>query len=110
MRSCEHRIVRNQREVHSTKYGRKRFITRNHVQVHTFLDDTGVYQILSWNYQGWHAGGNTNNSYIGFEICESKDYSDKEYFIKTKNKATKLCVCLCQKFNLNPAIYTLQRI
>ena len=33
----------------------------NSVCVHAFLDDTGIYQTLPWNYQGWHAGGNANN-------------------------------------------------
>ena len=74
----------------------------NSVCVHAFVDDTGIYQTLPWNYQGWHAGGNANNSYIGFEICEPKDYSDKEYFLKVKSEAVKLCVYLCQKFNLAP--------
>ena len=73
---------------------------------HAFLDDTGIYQTLPWNFQGWHAGGNANNSYIGFEICEPKDYSNEEYFINTKNKAKKLCVYLCQKFNLKPESIT----
>ena len=74
----------------------------NSVCVHAFVDDTGIYQTLPWNYQGWHAGGNANNSYIGFEICEPKDYSDKEYFLKVKSEAVKLCVYLCKKFNLAP--------
>lgn len=76
------------------------------VCVHAFLDDTGIYQTLPWNFQGWHAGGNANNSYIGFEICEPKDYSNEEYFINTKNKAKKLCVYLCQKYNLKPESIT----
>lgn len=74
----------------------------NSVCVHAFVDDTGIYQTLPWTYQGWHAGGNANNSYIGFEICEPKNYADKEYFEKTKNTAKKLCVYLCQKFSLTP--------
>ena len=72
------------------------------VCVHAFLDDTGIYQTLPWNFQGWHAGGNANNSYIGFEICEPKDYSDKEYFAIVKEKAVKLCAYLCEKFKLKP--------
>ncbi len=70
------------------------------VCVHAFLDDTGIYQTLPWNFRGWHAGGNANNSLIGFEICEPKDYADQVYFEQVKELAKKLCVYLCQKYNL----------
>lgn len=56
---------------------------------------------MPWNYQGWHAGGNANNELIGFEICEPKDYTDKNEFMLLKNKALELCVYLCEKFKLN---------
>ena len=55
---------------------------------------------MPWNYQGWHAGGNANNELIGFEICEPKDYSNKEYFEIVKKKAIELCVYLCKQYNL----------
>lgn len=64
------------------------------------MDDTGVYQTLPWEFQGWHAGGQANNELIGFEICEPKDYADKEYFETVKKKAIDLCVYLCKKYNL----------
>lgn len=71
------------------------------VCVHAFVDLTGIYQTLPWNYQGWHAGGNANNELIGFEICEPKDYADKEYFKKIKSIALDLCTYLCQEYGLN---------
>jgi len=61
---------------------------------------------LPWNYQGWHAGGNANNELIGFEICEPKDYADKEYFEIVKKKALELCVFLCKQYNLNAELVT----
>lgn len=64
------------------------------------MDDNSIYQTLPWNFQGWHAGGNANNELIGFEICEPKDYQDKQYFETIKNKALELCVYLCKKYNL----------
>lgn len=73
----------------------------NSVCVHGFLDDSGFYQTLPWTTKAWHAGGTANNSLIGFEICEPKNYADKEYFEDVKNKAVRLCVYLCKKFNLS---------
>ena len=72
------------------------------VCVHGFLDNTGFYQTLPWTYKGWHAGGSANSSLIGFEICEPKNYANKEYFNNVKKRAIELCVFLCRKFNLDP--------
>ena len=71
------------------------------VCVHGFLDDSGFYQTLPWEMKGWHAGGSANGSLIGFEICEPKNYANKNYFNKVKNSAIELCVFLCRKFNLS---------
>lgn len=42
--------------------------------VHGVIDaNTGTaYQLLPWNYRGWHGGGSSNNTHIGVEMCESK--------------------------------------
>lgn len=70
------------------------------VCVHAFVDDTECYQYLPWNYKGWHGGGKSNDTHIGFEICEPKDYDDKTYFAAIWNNAIELCVMLCRQFNL----------
>lgn len=70
------------------------------VCVHGFLDNTGFYQTLPWNFQAWHAGGSANRVLIGFEVCEPKNYADKEYFRNVKQKVIDLCVYLCREFNL----------
>lgn len=54
------------------------------VCVHAFIgklaDGTiATYQTLPWNHQGWHAGGQANDTHIGFEICED-DLADASYF------------------------------
>lgn len=76
------------------------------VCVHGFLDDTAFYQTLPWEMKGWHAGGRANNELIGFEICEPKNYADKNYFNKVKNDAIELCVFLCKKYNLSASSIT----
>ena len=76
------------------------------VCVHGFLDNTGFYQTLPWDYRAWHCGGSGNNTLIGFEICEPYNYSDKNYFNIVKNNAIKLCVYLCKKFHLSPSSIT----
>ncbi len=73
------------------------------VCVHAFIgklaDGTvATYQTLPWDMRGWHAGGNGNNSLIGFEICED-GLEDKEYFDKVYKEAVELCVYLCKEFN-----------
>jgi len=74
----------------------------NSVCVHGFLDNTAFYQTLPWDYRAWHCGGNGNNTLIGFEICEPKNYADKNYFNVVREYAIELCVYLCRKFGLSP--------
>lgn len=83
--------------------------------VHAFIDDNEVYQYLPWDHRGWHAGGNANNTHIGFEICEPAGISysggsnmmgydvakQEVYFRKAWNNAVELCVMLCRKYGLN---------
>lgn len=72
--------------------------------VHGFIgkDKNGtvrIYQTLDWNHRGWHGGGKSNDTHIGFEICED-GLNDKDYFNAVYNAAVELCVYLCKKFNL----------
>lgn len=76
------------------------------VCVHGFLDNTGFYQTLPWNYKGWHAGGSANSKLIGFEICEPSNYADKVYFNNVKQKAIDICVFLCRKYNWSADVIT----
>lgn len=83
------------------------------VCVHAFLDDKEVWQYLPWNHRGWHAGGDANNTHIGFEICEPSGFSylgskmigydvkkHEAYFRKVYNRAVELCVYLCKMYGL----------
>lgn len=83
------------------------------VCVHAFLDDKEIWQYLPWNHRGWHAGGNANNTHIGFEICEPGGFSyagssmvvynvkkHEAYFRKAWQNAVNLCVFLCKEYGL----------
>lgn len=74
------------------------------VCVHAFIGklkdgSIATYQILPWDYRGWHAGGAANNTHVSFEICED-GLTDSEYFGKVYQEAVDLCVYLCKMFNL----------
>lgn len=76
------------------------------VCVHAFIgkDKNGTvctYQTLPWNMRGWHGGGSSNESYIGFEICED-GLNDRDYFNKVYKEACELTAYLCKEFNLDP--------
>ena len=80
------------------------------VCVHAFIGklkdgSIATYQILPWNYKGWHSGsgskGSANNTHIGFEICED-GLSDKNYFMKVYAEAVEFTAYLCKQFNLDP--------
>lgn len=75
------------------------------VCVHAFIGklkdgSIATYQTLPWNHRGWHAGGDANNSHIGFEICED-NLTDKSYFNKVYKEAVALCAYLCKQYKLN---------
>lgn len=72
----------------------------NSVCVHGFLDDKVFINTLPYNMKAWHCGGNGNSECIGFEICESKDYADKEYFEKVKQNALWICSILMKMYNI----------
>lgn len=74
------------------------------VCVHGFIGkladgSIATYQTLPWNYRGWHAGGEANNTHIGFEICED-GLTDASYFSAVYKEAVELCVYLCKQYNL----------
>lgn len=74
------------------------------VCVHAFIGKlkngtVATYQTLPWDHRGWHAGGEANDSYIGFEICED-NLSDAVYFNAVYKEATELCAYLCKLYNL----------
>lgn len=84
------------------------------VCVHAFLDDKEIWQYLPWNHRGWHAGGDANNTHIGFEICEPGGFSysggstmvgydvkkHEAYFRAAFKNAVELCVHLCKQYGL----------
>jgi len=88
--------------------------TTRRVCVHAFLDNKDVYQYLPWDHRGWHAGGEANNTHIGFEICEPAGFTyshgatmegydvtkNEPYFRKVFDNAVALSVFLCKKYNL----------
>ncbi len=85
------------------------------VCTHAFLDDKEVYQYLPWDHRGWHAGGNANNTHIGFEICEPGGFTysgganmvgydvqrHEAYFRSVWQNAVELCTFLSRQYGLN---------
>lgn len=71
--------------------------------VHGIIDanDGTAYQLLPWNYRGWHGGGSSNNTHVGVEMCESKHiryllpgesgYAPGKFVILDKAKAQADC-------------------
>ena len=49
--------------------------------------------------RGWHGGGSSNDTHIGFEICED-GLSDPAYFSAVYKEAVELCVYLCKQYGL----------
>jgi len=75
------------------------------VCVHAFIGklkdgSISTYQTLPWNFRGWHSGGSTNDTYIGFEICED-GLIDNSYFSAVYKEAVELCAYLCKQYGLN---------
>ena len=88
------------------------------VAVHAVLQADGtVYHCLPWNFRGWHAGGEANNTHVGVEMTEpdcikyasgaSFTCSDKakaQVQVKgTYETAVELFAYLCKQYNLDPA-------
>lgn len=72
----------------------------NSVCVHGFLDNKEFIQTLPFDMRAWHCGGNGNSECIGFEICEPKDYADREYFEQVKQNALWICSMLIKQYNI----------
>jgi hypothetical protein len=87
------------------------------VAVHAVLQADGtVYQCLPWNYRGWHAGGNANNTHVGVEMAEPSQikYTGGSTFTVldkaaaqaqaqgTYQAAVELFAKLCYDYNLDP--------
>lgn len=85
--------------------------------VHAFVEADGdVYQTLPFTMRGWHGGGLSNNTHLGFEMCEPStikytsgfSWTDlnpektKEFVLGTYKTAVELFAYLCKEFNLNP--------
>ncbi|MFZ5975196.1 MAG: N-acetylmuramoyl-L-alanine amidase [Bacillota bacterium] len=60
-----------------------------------------TYQILPWNYEGWHCGagpkGSGNKTYISVEICED-NLKDPVYFNKVYQEAVEFSAYICKEF------------
>ncbi len=74
--------------------------------VHAFIGtvadgSVATYQTLPWNHRGWHGGGASNNTHIGFEICED-GLTDSNYFNLVYTEAVELVAMLCQMYGLDP--------
>lgn len=87
------------------------------VAVHAVLQADGtVYQCLPWNYRGWHAGGNANNTHVGVEMTEPSQikYTGGASFAVldkaaaqaqatgTYQTAVQLFAQLCKEYGLDP--------
>ena len=74
--------------------------------VHAFIgklaDGTvATYQVLPWEWRGWHAAGWANDTHISFEICED-GLDDRDYFERVYREAVELTAMLCSEYNLDP--------
>lgn len=74
--------------------------------VHAFIGkfangSVGTVQTLPWDYRSWHGGGSSNNTHIGFEICED-GLTNPKYFNAVYNEAVELTAMLCKEYKLNP--------
>lgn len=72
--------------------------------VHAFVDDTECIEYLPTEknncHRGWHGGGSSNNTHIGFEMCEPTDYADKAYFEKVYANAVEYTAYLLKKHGI----------
>ena len=86
--------------------------------VHAIVEPDGdVYQLLPWDFRGWHCGGGANNTHIGVEMTEpatikyaggaswtetGNGENTKNHVLATYRYAVELFVYLCQQFGLDP--------
>ena len=85
--------------------------------VHAIVEPDGdVYQLLPWDFRGWHCGGGANNTHIGVEMTEPATIkytggsnwtetgdgeSTKNHVLATYRYAVELFAHLCQQFGLD---------
>ena len=85
--------------------------------VHAIVEPDGdVYQLLPWDFRGWHCGGGANNTHIGVEMTEpatikytggsnwtetGEGESTKNHVLATYRYAVELFAHLCQQFGLD---------
>lgn len=73
-----------------------------HAFIGRFADgEVGTVQTMPWSLRGWHGGGSSNNTHIGFEICED-GLTDPVYFGKVYQEAVELTAMLCKEYKLDP--------
>ena len=73
-----------------------------HAFIGKFADGgIGTVQTLPWNWRGWHSGGSSNDTHIGFEICED-GLTDPVYFKAAYQEAVELTAWLCKQYGLDP--------
>lgn len=86
--------------------------------VHAIVEPDGdVYQLLPWDFRGWHSGGGANNTHIGVEMTEPSTIrytgganwtetgdgeNTKNHVLATYKCAVELFAYLCQQFGLDP--------
>ena len=86
--------------------------------VHAIVEPDGdVYQLLPWDFRGWHCGGIANNTHIGVEMTEPATIrymggaswteagdgeNTKNHVLAAYKYAVELFAYLCQQFVLDP--------
>ena len=86
--------------------------------VHAIVEPGGdVYQLLPWDFRGWHSGGGANNTHIGVEMTEPSTIrytggaswvetgdgeNTKAHVLATYRYAVELFAYLCQQYHLDP--------
>lgn len=86
--------------------------------VHAIVEPDGdVYQLLPWDFRGWHCGGSANNTHIGVEMTEPATIkyaggaswtetgdgeNTKNHVLATYKYAVELFAYLCSQYNLDP--------
>ena len=86
--------------------------------VHAIVEPDGdVYQLLPWDFRGWHCGGGANNTHIGVEMTEPSTIkyagganctetgdgeNTKAHVLATYKYAVELFAFLCHQFGLDP--------
>ena len=86
--------------------------------VHAIVEPDGdVYQLLPWDFRGWHCGGGANNTHIGVEMTEPSTIrytgganwtetgdgeNTKNHVLATYKYAVELFAHLCQQYHLDP--------